>query len=127
MKPFNLEQAKQGKKVVTRDGQEVKQFTVFDGVSSSYVSVWGVVGGAVRGWLENGRFLSANQDHHLDLFMATEKKTMYIAVADDNTGNRFNLRLTSNAYCSENELKEQAGRGVVMSGKHQIVSFEIEV
>lgn len=80
MRPFSLEQAKQGKKVVTRDGREVKQFTMFENVSDGYVKLWGVVGNSVRGWFDGGRYMTSEVEHSLDLFMATEKKTVWVKV-----------------------------------------------
>ena len=58
MKPFNLEAALRGEKVVTRDGREVTQLMKFDaphtvntvvGVQEGYVTCWSVEGASVRG------------------------------------------------------------------------------
>lgn len=69
MKPLNLEVALNGAKVVTSDGAEVKQLTLFDCTTSTLYCLYGVVNGRLCNW-------------HIDtneLFMAPVKKTGWVA------------------------------------------------
>jgi len=73
MKPFNLEAALRGEKVVTRDGREVTQVVKFDGVAPP-VSLWGIVGEekSPRSWYLDGIHNAIINPSPLDLFMYEE-------------------------------------------------------
>jgi len=77
MKPSNLEEVKDGKLVVTRDGIEVKQLTIFK-VSSS-IKIYGILDDSVNCWYENGKY-NSNTDSPYDLFMKTKTKTLWFNV-----------------------------------------------
>lgn len=65
MKPFNLEEALNGAKVVTRDGREVTQLIKFNADENE--TIFGVVNKEIASWMNDGRF--AENNHILDLFI----------------------------------------------------------
>ena len=73
MKPFNLEAALRGEKVVTRDGREVTQLVKFNRVKPP-VALWGVVDGAniPLSWYVDGVQHALSNPSPLDLFMYEE-------------------------------------------------------
>jgi hypothetical protein len=75
MKPFDLGAALAGKKVVTRDGRTVTQVTKFD--ISNRFSVRAVIGGTIFSFTSAGEFVIGG-DEGLDLFMASETKTVWV-------------------------------------------------
>lgn len=77
MKPFNLEDWKAGKPVITRNGDTVEQLTFFNTNDSSF-KLAGVVLGILHRWNINGKFYCTELDSHLDLFHPEEE--MWVAV-----------------------------------------------
>jgi hypothetical protein len=73
MKPFNLEAALRGEKVVTRDGRGVSQLIQFVGVDHP-VALWGVVDAEDRpfSWYLDGIHNAIINPSPLDLFMYEE-------------------------------------------------------
>lgn len=73
MKPFNLEAALRGEKVVTRDGREVTQLVKFNLVNHA-VALWGVVDGdpLPKSWYADGVQHALINPSELDLFMYEE-------------------------------------------------------
>ena len=73
MKPFNLEAALRGEKVVTRDGREVTQLVKFKGVIPPQ-TLMGVVEGVdvPHSWFSDGVKFALIQPDNLDLFMHEE-------------------------------------------------------
>ena len=82
LKPFNLEKALAGEKVVTRDGREVTQLTKFDNVTDNEFILVGVLCGSLHVFTIDGRF-SAGEARPADLFMAPKMKTVYINYYSD--------------------------------------------
>lgn len=84
MKPFDLEAALAGAKVITKDGREVKQLTKFDtDISRCLV---GVVDKLLLSWFEDGRY--ERNGSNSDLFMASTTRAVWIA----RYGNYLNVR-----------------------------------
>lgn len=79
MKPFDLQAAFAGAKVVTRDGREATQLTHFQNLCEDEDSVFAVIDGKVYSFLENGRYYSS-EDNALDLFMATITRKLWINI-----------------------------------------------
>lgn len=77
-KPFNLEEALNGAKVVTRDGREVLQLTKFECLN--LYSLVGVVDGAIQKWTSEGIFDNQISESHLDLFLAVEPQRIWVNV-----------------------------------------------
>lgn len=68
MKPFDLQRALSGDKVVTRDGREVTQLHKLDAKGECLV---GVIDQFLHIWFESGAYLGGNKKNNdLDLFMA---------------------------------------------------------
>jgi hypothetical protein len=85
MKPFNLQEALAGKPVVTRDGRDVSQITLF-----THVDTWCVVAvvenfDTVSLYTQNGRY-TMFEDRPLDLFMKSTKHQRFVNVWPDPYG-----------------------------------------
>jgi hypothetical protein len=86
MKPFNLQEALAGKKVVTRDGRSVTQLVHLDVDESFCKSIVGVVDRRPEMWWNTvPKILDDPQSSHSDLFMAGEKKSGWLVVATGGT------------------------------------------
>ncbi len=80
MKEFNLQDALDGAKVVTRDGRDVK-IAGYDPDAERSDKVIGWIKGHSNSWGESGSYLH-NDVHDKDLFMATvERKEWVVRVA----------------------------------------------
>ena len=77
-KPFNLEEALNGAKVVTRDGREVRQLTKFEGLDN--YSLVGVLGGKLTTWTKQGEYYQSEEESHADLFLAVEPQSIWVNV-----------------------------------------------
>ena len=81
LKPFNLQEALAGKKVVTRDGREVIGIKFWNNATNDKYSVAGCIDGVVQLWTKDGGYFGYRSDtSRLDLFMAPETKKVYIGV-----------------------------------------------
>lgn len=95
MKKFNLEEALQGKPVVTRDGRKVSQLVHFKDVYEEY-SVYAVLAGELEKYTKEGKFLeSASGPHSYDLFMESAKREGWVNIYDTGLAgtNRVNLQI----------------------------------
>jgi hypothetical protein len=88
MKKFNLKEALEGKPVVTRKGEKVTQLTLFK--MDSHYPLIGVLNNKRFSFTENGMF-DAKNECEFDLFMATEKKSVWINVYEDYFSDEFTL------------------------------------
>lgn len=68
MKPFELQKALEGKKVITREGKNVTQLTLFD--VNNHILLAAVIEGELCKFLEDGKINSAGYQSNYDLFMA---------------------------------------------------------
>jgi hypothetical protein len=85
-RPFNLEEALNGAKVVTRDGREVRQLTKFEGVTTESYSLVGVLGRYMCSWADDGRFNDVfGEEQSKDLFIAVEPRRAWVNVWRDVT------------------------------------------
>ena len=75
-KPFNLEEAKAGKPLVTRDGRDAKFIAHVPELVNSESIIY-VCDGWLRFAYESGESLKSKQSES-DLFMKTVKKTVYV-------------------------------------------------
>lgn len=76
IKPFNLEEALNGAKVVTRDGRFVNQLIKFN--ADEKETLYGVVDKEIASWKDDGRW--GEKDHHIDLFLAVEPKSIWVNI-----------------------------------------------
>lgn len=90
MKPFDLQRALAGDKVVNRGGTEVTQLTKFDCKTS--FTVVGVMDGAVYTWKEDGRYVETKSCY--DLFMAPKTVKRWV-----------NFYGTQKSYHYDSEIK----------------------
>ena len=105
MKPFNLEAALAGAKVVTRDGREVTQLVLFEADHSQLLR--GVVNRVIVPFYTNGQYNITGYDFN-DLFMAPTKQKVYLRIRKSdlpNVGKELIIGCISNepAY-SENDM-----------------------
>ncbi len=74
MKPFNLEQALNGAKLVTREGKEAKQFRSLDNAAGNMFRYTALVDNAPLVFTKNGRrYLNDESSSVNDLFLADEE------------------------------------------------------
>lgn len=81
-KPFNLEEALNGAKVVTRIGREVTQLHKFD-VEKSHC-LCGVLDEDILSWTINGEFWDKENINSRDLLLVVETKKVYANVYEIN-------------------------------------------
>ena len=102
MKPFNLEEAKAGKKVQTRKGANAFYVGVSENIKSQYKYVF-TLSNAVMQVDNLGKFPRFNE-HEFDLFMVEEEVTLYLNVFKE-AGNfvitSFKDKTDSDIYCSK--------------------------
>ena len=79
-RPFNLEEALNGAKVVTRDGREVKKLTYFDASKNDHYPLYGVVGTLICCWTITGQHHIDTDNNHNDLFLSVEPKRIWVNV-----------------------------------------------
>ena len=89
MKPFNLEEALNGAKVITRDGRFVTQLIKFN--ADEKETLYGVVNNEIASWKDDGRFsfVPPYNDHILDLFMFVEPKRIWVNVFKNHHDNLY--------------------------------------
>jgi hypothetical protein len=82
MKPFNLQEALAGKKVVTRSGCRVEELHLFKTASPHLLPLVGIVEGRGLWWTSAGKVYDERYQfaHENDLFMASEKKSGWINI-----------------------------------------------
>ena len=100
MKPFNLEAALRGEKVVTREGYTVTQLVKLDGFLEIYPVV-GVVEGRVRRWTEDGMYDKSADYHAFDLFMYEEPEEIWTPTNEL----RFEVRASIYSYKGATALR----------------------
>ncbi len=100
MKPFNLEEAKAGKPLVTRDGRKARFIAHVPECTASWRVVAHIFGsGTTNSFSEDGKLLSPSENS-LDLFMATERREGWVNVYKD--------RSTSEAYHTKADAEKYA-------------------
>ena len=108
MKPFNLEEAKAGKPVVTRDGRNVRILCFDRDSERSIVALIGD-GEIIISYLDNGLQINGTNTKY-DLFMKSEVKTGWI-----NVYNIYEVVKTSTVIyqTKEDALKNKDDKGCV--------------
>lgn len=120
MKPFNLEEAKAGKPVVTREGKKVLELYHF---KNSTIDIGQTIVAIIEGddslktYYPDGRFLSTHIGR-LDLFMAEETKLAWINVYLHPQVGELTISPT---YYSESAAIEQG-----LKNPHYIKTIKIE-
>ncbi len=78
LEKFDLEKALNSAKVVTRDGQEVKELTKF-GLKNEFCII-GVLNGEINAWTEKGEWDYHKKGSPNDLFLADETQSIWVNV-----------------------------------------------
>ena len=76
LKPFDLEKALKGEKVVTMDGREVTDITYFNSILSVY-KVAGILEGGFEQFSIEGRYNVDTPNLDSDLFMAPKERVVW--------------------------------------------------
>ncbi len=77
LKPFDLEAAKRGEPLVTRDGREVTEFHHFE-TEVREDPCAAIIGGRATWVHTDGRYYRDGNQHPYDLFMAPRKVTRWV-------------------------------------------------
>ena len=122
LKPFNLEAAKAGKPVCTRDGRKARI------ISCSLMNKNFPIAAIVEGEEENVYQFEANgvcdeHDENLDLMMLPEKKEGYVNLYH-NCNDRYAAYLGNNVIYKDKEFAEDMGRGDINYIKTVKVQWE---
>ena len=111
MKPFDLEAAKRGEPVCTRDGTPVQQLVHFpEGVRVNKIAA--LSGGVINAYDDQGRYYG--DEVHVstrDLFMATRKRTVWVNVYPPearNFGGIYETKAIANNYASPKRIGNRA-------------------
>ena len=111
MKPFDLEAAKRGEPVCTRDGTPVQQLVHFpEGVRVNKIAA--LSGGVINAYDDQGRYYG--DEVHVstrDLFMATRKLTVWVNVYPPYTscfGGAYETEAIANNYAGRNRIGNRA-------------------
>jgi len=115
LKPFNLERALAGEKVVDEQGREYKEFYLFKEIASVYRPLICLMNGEIHYFNKEG---SLNECIPY-LFMAPKTKTYWINIYKDAMGNIWGSMLHHSEDKAE-RMKE------VDHGYIKTISFEIE-
>lgn len=109
MKPFNLKEALEGKPVVTRTGDAVTQLYLFN--CDDDLPLMGVLNNELHSFTKDGKWSVYDADsRNADLFMAEEKKTIWINIWKNKNGFIFStthLREDRADIEIENELEHK--------------------
>jgi hypothetical protein len=106
MKPFDLERAKAGAKLVTRDGRAVNAFAFVADVLTDYPCVAHIEG---EGWLthsKEGRLYACSPPEcDDDLFMAPETRTIYLNVFANGSSDWYETEAAARSGLNARALK----------------------
>lgn len=116
MKPFDLEAAKRGEPIVTRDGREAK-FIAHVPEAKDSLKLIIRVGSEVFGTRNNGAYGNGNRENAFDLFMAPKNRTVWVNLYPDS--------ITGVYWCnSEEEANRMNNSGTRIGGKAYPVEVE---
>ena len=129
MKPFELEKALKGNKLITKNGLEAK-ITFHDKESESLLVVISEEDGLEAVWYDEFGKMQTDRDEDYDLFMNVEKQKVYIAI-----GKKLKLFAeveegcywSSSAFKSKGELLHHLNGKISYTDDHEIVEIEVEV
>lgn len=106
MKPFNLEEAKAGAPLITRDGQKAR-LICSDRKNDSDLCLVVLIENPYEEWIykynENGCYLSNKEEYDLDLFMAPVKKECWINLFEG-----VQMGQHTEIWAAEEEAKEHS-------------------
>lgn len=117
MKPFDLEAAKRGEPIVTRDGREAKFIAHVPEARPSYRTVV-LIGGETFSLWDSGYYWESTRNSPNDIFMAPKKKTVWVNFV------RENGYISSYCHASEVEANISLAYYKRISGKAYPVEIE---
>lgn len=106
MKKFDIELARQGKRVCTRDGRPVR-ILCFDRRSTYPIVaiISNVDGDPVYAYTESGSYIKEEESNNLDLMMVGEKRKMWVNVYGEYSGSPVRSFGGLKPYATEEEAK----------------------
>ena len=107
MKPFNLEAAKAGAPMVTRDGQPVK-FIAHVEEAHPTQRLLVLFGEDVYMTFEDGRRLGSGAESGFDLFMATVKRTVWVNVYEYGAATWYDTEERADTWALSDRLGDHA-------------------
>jgi hypothetical protein len=108
MKPFDLEAAKRGERLVTRDGRDAIDFHHFKSDTSNLSCVAYVDFHPI--WIGKHGRASEGGESAIDLFMAPKKTTVYVNVYDKPTVESGIAKFPAMAFRVEEDARTNAKR-----------------
>lgn len=124
MRPFDLEKAKAGHPLVTRDGRPAKFITHLPECSTNSKIVALIAGNdSVTTFAETGQLCKGGLEYKGDLFLATTKKTYWFAYGPPN---KLNERYTSILCETEAALQNWFDKAGEFARAWTVTSIEIE-
>ncbi|MHB9161363.1 MAG: hypothetical protein ACYC6W_10860 [Nitrosotalea sp.] len=126
MKPFNLERALAGDKVITKNGHIVLELILQFKLIEPYINLIGTINGYVYTWNKEGKIYVDGTSNPFDLFMSSTKKKLYIAIHKNKETNNHHLIFKGKSYESKEELEEVLSY-YIGSENFIIVETEIEI
>jgi hypothetical protein len=121
LKPFSLEAALKGEKVITRDGREVTEIYHLKTLSDKNYPILAIVEGRGEEYTLNGRYyvdFKANKD---DLFMAPKERVVWV-----NTYVSSNEEIWGTVYASEDKADKAADGAVRIGNRAYPITIEEE-
>ena len=106
MKPFDLEAAKRGEPIVTRDGRPAK-FIAHVPEANAYYQVEALFSGLISTYAVSGRAYPDKTPCDVDLFMAPRKRTVWVNVYPPearNFGGSYETEAIANNYASPKRI-----------------------
>jgi hypothetical protein len=101
MKPFDLEAAKRGTPIITRDGRKVKFIAHVPEATLNHRVVV-LYGDVIRTFPDSGKYYSSDHESVLDLFMAPRKRTVWVNLYPENDAFCYDTEAAAdNAACDD--------------------------
>jgi hypothetical protein len=110
MKPFDLEAAKRGDPIVTRDGRPAKFIAHVPEANACY-QVVALFSGLISTYAASGHVYSEKNPYDVDLFMAPRKRTVWVNVYPPearNFGGSYETEAIANNYASPKRIGNRA-------------------
>ncbi len=110
MKPFDLEAAKRGEPIVTRDGRPAKFIAHVPEANACY-QVVALFSGLISTYAASGHVYSEKNPYDVDLFMAPRKRTVWVNVYPPGTncfGGAYETEAIANNYAGRNRIGNRA-------------------
>lgn len=101
LKPFNLEAALNGAKVVTRDGRTVSRVTYFPEIKGTDYPVKAIVEDNLQGFTVDGFYYTRNNESCIDLFLAPKLREGWINIYPHGNAVWYQTKEKADLYAAE--------------------------